>query len=40
MPAAPFDSLRGERYATDSRNMFEYFLRNSTRYFFVPIEGR
>ena len=25
-----------QRYATGSRNMFGYFLRNSTRYFFVP----
>src|SRR6185436_11983171 len=29
-----------QRYATGSRNMFGYFLRNSTRYFFVPIQGR
>jgi Xaa-Pro aminopeptidase len=28
-----------QRYATGSRNMFGYFLRNSTRYFFVPSEG-
>ncbi|GAB5470227.1 MAG: Xaa-Pro peptidase family protein [Rhodospirillales bacterium] len=28
-----------QRYATGSRNMFGYFLRNSTRYFFVPVEG-
>lgn len=28
-----------QRYATGSRNMFGYFLRNSTRYFFVPAEG-
>src|SRR5262245_61474192 len=28
-----------QRYATGSRNMFGYFLRNSTRYFFVPKEG-
>ena len=28
-----------QRYATGSRNMFQYFLRNSTRYFFVPTEG-
>src|SRR5262249_19079654 len=28
-----------QRYATGSRNMFGYFLRNSTRYFFVPPEG-
>jgi Xaa-Pro aminopeptidase len=28
-----------QRYATGSRNMFGYFLRNSTRYFFVPTEG-
>lgn len=27
------------RYATGSRNMFGYFLRNSTRYFFVPADG-
>lgn len=27
------------RYATGTRNMFGYFLRNSTRYFFVPVEG-
>jgi Xaa-Pro aminopeptidase len=28
-----------QRYATGSRNMFGYFLRNSTRYIFVPTEG-
>lgn len=28
-----------QRYATGSRNMFGYFLRNSTRYFFVPVSG-
>jgi len=28
-----------QRYATGSRNMFGYFLRNSTRYFFIPAEG-
>jgi len=28
-----------QRYATGSRNMFGYFLRNSTRYIFVPLEG-
>jgi Xaa-Pro aminopeptidase len=28
-----------QRYATGARNMFGYFLRNSTRYFFVPNEG-
>lgn len=28
-----------QRYATGSRNMFGYFLRNSSRYFFVPTEG-
>src|SRR5512146_899637 len=28
-----------QRYATGSRNMFGYFLRNSTRYFFVPAAG-
>ena len=28
-----------QRYATGSRNMFGYFLRNSTRYFFIPTEG-
>lgn len=28
-----------QRYATDSRNMFGYFLRNSTRYIYVPAEG-
>jgi len=28
-----------QRYATGSRNMFGYFLRNSTRYLFVPQEG-
>lgn len=28
-----------QRYATGSRNMFGYFLRNSTRYLFVPAEG-
>jgi len=28
-----------QRYATGSRNMFGYFLRNSTRYIYVPIDG-
>src|SRR5262245_46228206 len=28
-----------QRYATGTRNMFGYFLRNSTRYFFVPAVG-
>ncbi len=28
-----------QRYATGTRNMFGYFLRNSTRYFFIPVEG-
>src|SRR6266403_2017971 len=28
-----------QRYATGTRNMFGYFLRNSTRYFFVPAAG-
>ena len=28
-----------QRYATGSRNMFGYFLRNSTRYVYVPVEG-
>lgn len=28
-----------QRYATGTRNMFGYFLRNSTRYFFVPTAG-
>ncbi|HLL49047.1 MAG TPA: Xaa-Pro peptidase family protein [Thermomicrobiales bacterium] len=28
-----------QRYATGSRNMFGYFLRNSTRYFFIPTQG-
>ena len=28
-----------QRYATGTRNMFGYFLRNSTRYFFVPASG-
>jgi Xaa-Pro aminopeptidase len=28
-----------QRYATGSRNMFGYFLRNSTRYFFIPAHG-
>jgi Xaa-Pro aminopeptidase len=28
-----------QRYATGSRNMFGYFLRNSTRYFFIPTDG-
>ncbi|NBB84180.1 MAG: M24 family metallopeptidase [Alphaproteobacteria bacterium] len=28
-----------QRYATGSRNMFGYFLRNSTRYLYVPVEG-
>lgn len=29
-----------QRYATGSRNMFGYFLRNSTRYIYVPVEGK
>ncbi|MFT6913775.1 MAG: Xaa-Pro aminopeptidase [Motiliproteus sp.] len=28
-----------QRYATGSRNMFGYFLRNSSRYIFVPAQG-
>ena len=28
-----------QRYATGTRNMFGYFLRNSTRYFFIPVSG-
>jgi Xaa-Pro aminopeptidase len=28
-----------QRYATGTRNMFGYFLRNSTRYFFIPVAG-
>lgn len=28
-----------QRYATGSRNMFGYFLRNSSRYIYVPLEG-
>jgi len=28
-----------QRYATGSRNMFGYFLRNSTRYVYVPVSG-
>src|SRR6266436_1051504 len=28
-----------QRYATGTRNMFGYFLRNSTRYFFIPANG-
>jgi len=28
-----------QRYATGSRNMFGYFLRNSTRYIYVALEG-
>ncbi len=28
-----------QRYATGTRNMFGYFLRNSTRFFFVPASG-
>lgn len=28
-----------QRYATGSRNMFGYFLRNSTRYIYVPLKG-
>ena len=28
-----------QRYATGSRNMFGYFLRNSTRYFYIPADG-
>ncbi|MEO6625889.1 MAG: Xaa-Pro peptidase family protein [Burkholderiaceae bacterium] len=29
-----------QRYATGSRNMFGYFLRNSTRYIYIPRKGR
>lgn len=29
-----------QRYATGSRNMFGYFLRNSTRYIYIPQNGR
>lgn len=44
MRAKDYDALVlfdpfNQRYATGSRNMFGYFLRNSTRYFFVPTEG-
>lgn len=44
MKAADYGALLlfdpyNQRYATGSRNMFGYFLRNSTRYFFVPAEG-
>ena len=28
-----------QRYATGSRNMFGYFLRNSTRYIYIPADG-
>ncbi|MDN3520197.1 M24 family metallopeptidase [Halomonas ramblicola] len=28
-----------QRYASGSRNMFGYFLRNSTRYLYVPLDG-
>lgn len=28
-----------QRYATASRNMFGYFLRNSTRYIYIPLQG-
>ncbi|MEO8856561.1 MAG: aminopeptidase P family N-terminal domain-containing protein, partial [Burkholderiaceae bacterium] len=28
-----------QRYATGSRNMFGYFLRNSTRYIYIPASG-
>lgn len=28
-----------QRWATGSRNMFLYFLRNATRYIFIPVEG-
>lgn len=28
-----------QRYATGSRNMFGYFLRNSTRYIYIPVSG-
>lgn len=28
-----------QRYATGSRNMFGYFLRNSTRYIYIPLAG-
>jgi Xaa-Pro aminopeptidase len=28
-----------QRYATGSRNMFQYFLRNSTRYIYLPAAG-
>src|SRR5260221_7388943 len=33
-----FDPYK-QRYASGSRNMFGYFMRNSTRYFFIPTEG-
>lgn len=44
MRGAQYDALLlfdpvNQRYATGSRNMFGYFLRNASRYFFVPAQG-
>ena len=32
-------TTNNQRYATGSRNMFGYFLRNSTSYIYVPVQG-
>ena len=39
MAAVVLFEPNNQRYATGSRNMFGYFLRNSTRYVYVPVEG-
>ena len=39
MAAVVLFEPNNQRYATGSRNMFGYFLRNSTRYVYVPQEG-
>lgn len=40
LAAAVLFDPNNQRYATGSRNMFGYFLRNSTRYIYVPQDGR
>jgi len=39
LAAAVLFDPNNQRYATGSRNMFGYFLRNSTRYVYVPQDG-
>ncbi|NBC34291.1 MAG: M24 family metallopeptidase [Alphaproteobacteria bacterium] len=39
LAAAVLFDPNNQRYATGSRNMFGYFLRNSTRYIYVPVSG-